>query len=253
MIQSPRLQAAFFHLTASLVLAVLSTLLVFYIWYPSPLAEILAVSDIFFLMLAIDVCIGPVLTLIVFKVGKPSLRFDLIVIATLQLLALVYGLYAVSLGRPAYLVFVKNHFEVATAKEIYTVQGKAQSATLIELSPWTQPLSGPVTVFAQESSDLELRNTLVFSMATGGPSTHNVKDFYLPYAQALPHIQTYGRSLQQHEVKIPSKNTALSALKLKYPKDAVFVPLRLNTGLFTVMLNPANGEILGIEPVDIFE
>jgi hypothetical protein len=253
MTNSPRVQATVLHLALSLLLALLSVIVVFFNWYPTVWAQAFAVSEIFYLMLIIDVCIGPLLTLIVFKVGKPSLRLDLAVIITLQISALIYGLYTVGLGRPAYLVFVKNHFEVATAKEIYTVQGKGESATLIELNPWTQPLVGPVTVFAQESSDLELRNTLVFSMAGGGPSTHNVKDFYLPYAQALPHIQTYGRSLQKHEAKTPSKSTILSALKLKYPEDAVFVPLRLNTGLFTVLLHPTHGAILGIEPVDIFE
>ena len=43
------------------------------------------------LMIGVDVVIGPLLTLIVFDPKKKHLKFDLVVIAALQLAALAYG------------------------------------------------------------------------------------------------------------------------------------------------------------------
>lgn len=93
------------HLGISLVIfAVLGYLIVFQ-WYP----------DFFFtsdggwqgirIVALVDLVLGPTLTLVVYKKGKPSLKFDLTVIALLQTACLIAGVYVVWSERPVAMVF----------------------------------------------------------------------------------------------------------------------------------------------------
>ncbi|MCU7886580.1 MAG: type IV pilin accessory protein, partial [Candidatus Thiodiazotropha sp. (ex Lucinoma annulata)] len=92
------------HLSLSVCIALLVMLLVFRLWYPAPLHDLVGVKHIFYLLVGIDVVIGPVLTFIVYKKGKPSLATDLSLIAFFQLAAFFYGIWTVAEGRPAWIV-----------------------------------------------------------------------------------------------------------------------------------------------------
>ena len=81
------------HLFISLVIALLVMSFVFFVWYPLPLATAVGVTHIFLMMLVIDVIIGPLLGLFVYKEGKTSLKFDLSIIIAIQTSALCYGIY----------------------------------------------------------------------------------------------------------------------------------------------------------------
>lgn len=107
-----RFKYFFGHLVISLAIALLSLYLVFYIWYTAPLDKAVGVGEIILIMLGIDVTLGPLLTLVLAKEGKKGLKFDLIVIGIVQLLALGYGLYSVDKGRPVAIAFDINRFEL---------------------------------------------------------------------------------------------------------------------------------------------
>ena len=94
----PRLRAGLIHLSISSVVALMAVGIVFLIWYPHPLHTAAGVTEIFLIVLGVDVVIGPLLTTLVYRQGKKSLRFDLSTIALLQLLAFSYGLWTVAEG-----------------------------------------------------------------------------------------------------------------------------------------------------------
>lgn len=98
------------HLSISVLIALLVIGLIFFIWYPAPLAKAVGVTQIFLMMLAIDVIVGPVLGLLVYKEGKKPLKFDLSVIILIQISALLYGVYSIEQGRPAWLVYNVDQF-----------------------------------------------------------------------------------------------------------------------------------------------
>lgn len=100
------------HLLISLLIAVFSWLLIFKVWYPQPLDVALGVGQVVVIMLAIDVILGPLMTLILAKEGKKGLKFDLIVIGIVQLSALCYGLYNINKGRPVAVAFDISRFEI---------------------------------------------------------------------------------------------------------------------------------------------
>lgn len=115
-----RLKAFLLHLGLSGVIALLALWVVFKLWYPAPLHTAVGVTHIFLLLLFIDVTLGPLLTLLVYKEGKKTLVFDLSVIAVLQLSALGYGLWTVAEGRPAWLVFNTDRFDLVRVLDIDT-------------------------------------------------------------------------------------------------------------------------------------
>lgn len=106
------------HLLVSFAIALLAMWCVFGVWYPSPLDVAMGVTDIFILLLCVDMIVGPLLTLLVAKQGKKTLKIDLAVIGVLQLIALGYGLYIVAQGRPVWLVYNNKRFDVIQAYEV---------------------------------------------------------------------------------------------------------------------------------------
>ena len=88
------------------------------VWYPWPLFEAAGGNELIFILVGVDVTIGPLITLVIFKAGKKGLRFDLTVIALLQLAALAYGLHTVYLARPVFLVYTIDRFDLVTAKDL---------------------------------------------------------------------------------------------------------------------------------------
>src|SRR5690554_2066380 len=64
------------------------------------------------LLVIVDVIIGPLLTFVVYKHGKKTLKFDLSVIVLMQLAAFIYGAYVIYQGKPSWLVFNDSAFEV---------------------------------------------------------------------------------------------------------------------------------------------
>ncbi|MGN0936010.1 TfpX/TfpZ family type IV pilin accessory protein [Acinetobacter amyesii] len=106
------------HLAVSVCIAFLSAYIVFVIWYPSPLAQAIGVTKLFTLLLIIDMILGPLLGLIIYKEGKKTLKFDLTVIILVQILAYSYGMYSVAQGRPLWVVYSQYHFDVVQHKQL---------------------------------------------------------------------------------------------------------------------------------------
>lgn len=147
-----RFTAATVHLGLSLFVALLAALLVFKLWYPHPYNHISGGSELFLLIVAVDVVLGPLLTLAVFNVAKKRrvLVQDLSIIAALQFAALAYGLWTVFIARPVYLVHEVDRFRVVIAADIDPVELRQAPADLRDL-----PLWGVQTIGVRNARDSE--------------------------------------------------------------------------------------------------
>ena len=76
------------HLGCSLLIALAIISVVFFVWFPTPLANAEGVTRIFWMLLIIDVILGPLLTLLVYKEGKKTLKMDLCIIILLQIISI---------------------------------------------------------------------------------------------------------------------------------------------------------------------
>jgi len=115
-----RYRAASIHLLISIAVFSLFLSLVYFIWYAYPLFHTEGVTSVVTIMAAVDIVLGPLLTLLLFKSGKKGLVFDLCIIAAIQVSALLYGGYTVYSERPVYLVHSHDKFEVVGKAEIKT-------------------------------------------------------------------------------------------------------------------------------------
>src|SRR5688500_10728960 len=113
-----RWRASALHLGVSLVVAALVFAVIYFVWYPAPLFQSAGGRHLFALIALVDVTLGPLITLIVFRAGKPGMRFDLVTIATLQVAALAYGVWVLYEARPVWIVFVKDRYELVRANNV---------------------------------------------------------------------------------------------------------------------------------------
>ena len=137
------------------------------------------------MLLVIDVALGPLLTFIVFDRRKKSLRFDLTCIACMQIAALLYGLYTVEAGRPHYLVFVKDRFEVVSRVDLRVEDRQAAIGNRASAIDWF----GPRIVAADMPTSGQERKTLLFEAALGGRDVQHFpkqyRDYVLQATQAI--------------------------------------------------------------------
>jgi hypothetical protein len=241
------LKAAAIHLCISGIIAVLTVGLVYGVWYPHPLNQALEVGNIFLMLLGIDLALGPLLTLVVYKPLKKTLTFDLTVIGCIQLAALLYGINTVAAGRPAYMVFTKDRFDLVLAYDVATVAGTANKPTLVLQNPWSQPLWGyqmKSAAIPKESSSSPLLDLLTGSALGGGPDIPNITSLHAHYANALPLIQATAKPLSALDKAVD--------FRAKYPSNSIALPLKIKFTIYTVVLNSQDGTVLGIEPVDVF-
>ena len=178
-----RWRAAAIHLLISAAIAAGVLALMLGLWYGPTLFQAMGGTGLALIVVGVDVVLGPALTLVVFRSGKRGLKFDLAAIAVFQLVALAYGCYVVSLARPAYIVFVKDQFQVATVSELDPAL-LAQAKYPEFRSPWW---SGPVWVYGVWPTDFREQQELMFSGLMGVDLQHFPK-YYAPYEQGRQQI-----------------------------------------------------------------
>lgn len=173
-----RWQASGTHLLISLTIAAAVVTLMLSLWYPRPLFEAAGGNDLLLILVGVDVVLGPLLTLIVFKSGKRGMKLDLALIGLVQIAALVYGVYVVFLARPAFIVFVKDRFEIVSVVELDAAELAAAKYPEFRAPPWT----GPLLVAADMPVDPRERKKLV-ELALAGFDLQHYPRYYVPYAQ----------------------------------------------------------------------
>ena len=227
---SKRLKFFLSHLTISFLIALFVVGLVFFIWYPSSLATAVGVTKIFLMMLTIDVIIGPILGLLVYREGKKSLKFDLTVIILLQLSALFYGVYSIEQGRPAWIVFNVDRFELIRKNEIVD-QNVNHAQPQFQQPSWLKP-QFVATEFAK---NIEQRSDDMFAEVLGGISIAQRPERYVDFIQAKEQIQQRAQKLdllQQY-----NKKTDVRKILAKYPQATTFLPLKASVVDMTVLVD----------------
>lgn len=105
-----RVKAFLLHFAISASILALLAVIAATVWYPYPYFLSEGPWGAGRILLAVDLILGPLLTLSVARRGKPGLKFDLSVIAAVQVAALLYGTYILYIERPAVLVFNGEYF-----------------------------------------------------------------------------------------------------------------------------------------------
>jgi hypothetical protein len=176
-----RFIASLIHLAISCTIAAIAMVVVFYIWYPEPLHTAVGVTQIYLILLGVDITLGPLLTFIVFKKGKKYLKLDLAIIAFLQLAALCYGMNTVFAGRPAFVVFNVDRFDVTRAHEINPASAEKAEKSGNQVAKIS--LFKPKWVAALAAKDSKRNEEIMFSAVAGGPDWPQLPELYVPLSE----------------------------------------------------------------------
>ncbi len=244
-----RLRAAGIHLGISVTIAVLAAALVFGLWYPYPYREISGGRELFTLVVTVDVLLGPLITLSIFNRSKPwsELRRDLTIVGLIQLSALDYGLWTVSLARPVHLVFEIDRFRVVHAVDVPEELLEQASPELRNL-----PLRGPTLLAVRHFKDETEKVSATLAALQGVPLGAR-PDLWQPYAQALPDVLKVARPVAELRLRLAPHRLMIDALTSELgrtPEQLVYVPLAARKAFWTVFVDPVSAQILGFLPVD---
>ena len=236
---SKRLKFFFSHLLISFFIALVVVGLVFFVWYPSPLATAVGVTQVFLMMLAIDVIVGPFFGLLVYKQGKKSLKFDMSVVIGIQVAALCYGLFSIEQGRPVWIAYNVDSFELVRKNEI--INDHIDQALLqYQNVPWFKPQY----VAVQFAKDANVRSDDLFAEALEGISIAQKPERYVDLSKTTTQLKQRAKSLDMLKQYNDAKH--VDAILSKYPQVTGFVPLKANAVDMTVLINKEKGEVIKI-------
>mgnify|MGYP003584235502 CR=1 FL=1 len=217
---SKRVRYFLMHFASSILVAIVLIALVFFVWYPAPLASAEGVMTIFLMLVVIDVIVGPLLSLLVDKEGKKTLKMDLSIIVLIQVLATGYGVYAIAQSRPAWIVQAGWLFEVIPANVVDTKDQK-QADPDYNNNGWLQPQ------WVAVDDAKNLNNSLTAPQLM--PSTYNDLSY------AGQRLKQYAEPLSS--LKQFNKASDFERVLKDYPTAQYWMPLRTTGVGLTVLLD----------------
>lgn len=247
-----RLRAALLHFALSLLIALAVAVLVFAFWYPFPYREISGGRDLFLLVIAIDVVLGPLLTFAVFDIRKPrtELGRDIAAIAALQLAALAYGMWTVQLARPVHLVFEIDRFRVVHRVDI-PAELEDRTPPGIEVAPLAGPTLLSTRPFRSAGESMEFTMAAVQGVHLGARP-----DLWEPYAAGRNRILAAAKTVPELKRRFPRQADAIDDALRRMRRDAsdvLYLPMiSRKVESWTVFLDRRTAEIVGYLPLDSF-
>ena len=190
-ITKDKFKAFLIHLTISTAIIAVVFMLIFFFWYPRPYFEANGAWSVIRVLVMVDLVMGPLLTLVLFKKGKPGLMFDICMVALVQIAALVYGIQVIYGERPYYLAFAVDRFEVIGKVEI-------DQSLLNYPELKIKPNKGPTLVFADFPEDKKEREKFLFSVVMDGqPDLERRPEYYHPYLSHKDKVIQKAKSLEE--------------------------------------------------------
>jgi hypothetical protein len=245
-----RALAAGAHLGMSLAVAALAAALVFFVWYPYPYREISGGRELFFLVVAVDVVLGPLLTFAIFNHKKQwrSLRRDLAVIVVLQAAALLYGLWTVAVARPVHLVFEYDRFRPIHAIEVEdTVLDKAPAS--LQTLPWT----GPTNIGLRPLVGNEMPEATMAALS--GAHLALQAQYWQTYETSRAAVIKASKPLPELRKRFaPQASLIDEAIRSTGRQEAqlLWIPLSARKDFWTVLVDAQTAEPLAFLPIDSF-
>ena len=248
-VSRPRAFLSHLALTAVVVGAVCA--LIFFVWYPHPYFQAVGAWNVLRILVGVDLVLGPVLTLILFKPGKRGLKFDLAFIACVQIAALVYGVNVIYGERPYFNVFAVDRFTVYAYRD---VDGEQWHAALATGRLDAKPGRGPALVVATRPTDPVAFQRLVDETTVGGkPDIDRRPEFWSRYDEAVAQVVARQRPLTTLRAARPESAAAIVALaaRLGLPEERLgFVPMIAKNRDVSMVVDAATGEPLEVLDVD---
>ena len=236
------------HFLITAALGSIAAALIFFVWFPSPFATMVGGTELFLLVVACDLVLGPLLSLVIYdsRKSRRALVFDYSLVGAVQIGMLVYGVYIVAGTRPVEVAFNKDRLEVVTARDISDEELAAARLPEYRALSLTGPRYVSIKVPAADQQD-------ALFQSVAGNEEHQRPKFYAPYDAALEQIRKRARRLDVLEKKFPDYTPALQQAAREAgiaPEQALWLPVHHRKGFWTAIIDRTSGKPLSYAPVD---
>lgn len=232
-----RLRAAAIHLSLSAIAFGGALALFLVSWFPGYHFGVDGGWQGTRIMAAVDLVLGPLLTLIVFNPAKARklIVFDLTCIGLAQVAALMWGFYAIHSQRTVAVSWQDGRFHGVSAEPL-----KVEKYDVDELKKLSDVHPALVYVAPPENEDEKTR--VAMQAVVGGTLEYEDPFFFRPFAEHWPDVRKAGRSLEKQR----AVNAAVAS---EYesggnPADALFFDYSGRYGECTLAFT-ADGRLLG--------
>ena len=244
-----RTRAFLTHLAFSAVIVAITCAVNFFVWYPHPYFQAGGAWHALRVLIGVDVVIGPMLTLIVFKAGKKGLKFDLAFIAIVQLAAFIYGVSVLYSHRPYFSVFAVDRF-VLVAQDEVDARELAGAGNRVG----SKPFVGPLQIVARRPTDeAGMQRLLDETLFQGKPDIDRRPEFWWPYAEHAAEVAAKARPIASIRGKGPEIAALVDGLpaRLGVPESRLGVlPLLVGDHPYSVVIDKATALPLEVFDVD---
>lgn len=243
-----RYKAGLIHLAISAAIVAAALFAALFVWYPPPLFDAVGAGTLLFILAGVDVALGPLLTTLIFRAGKPGLKFDLTFIAFVQAAALAYGAYTMILARPVFLVFAVDRFEVVTEADIPAEeQAKATSPEFRQ-----SPLAGYRVVGARLPEDRKERERVMFAAVFAGHDLSHFPQHYVAYDASMARTAlARAHGIERVKELKPAMAAALAPWLKRHnlrQESVAVLPVKARKRDLVAILDRASGELLALAP-----
>jgi hypothetical protein len=236
------------HFVATLALGAGAAALIFLVWFPDPFQTMIGGTQLFVLVVACDLVLGPLISLVIYDSSKSrrQLIFDYLVIGTVQIAAMIYGVIIVAGTRPVYVAFNKDRLEVVTARDISAAELAAATDPAYARLPWDGPHFVAIRVPAVDQQDAMFQSL-------SGNEEHQRPKFFVPYDAALEEIRRRAKTVTALTGKFPAVTAQFDAAvrELAIPAERVrWLPVHHRQGFWTALIDNENGRPVDYVPFD---
>lgn len=235
-----RLKAFATHLGISFVIFLVILFFIVFEWYPPPFFTSDGGWQGIRIIIGVDLVLGPLLTLIVFKPGKPKLKLDLTIIGILQAGALSWGIWAVHHERPIATVFTEDHFTTVTA---YQMQDHGMSSKKLQ----AYGSKAPYWIFSDLPTNVdEMQKIRLRSLQLAQP-IYLFPRYYRKFdASIMQRVEANAINMSNWLKSKPADLKRYHEFVKEHGKHLVFVTWYARDRYRIVALNAATGKYVGV-------
>ena len=240
--KSGRVKAFLIHLLLSVCIGVSVGVLFWFVLYPAPLFRAVGGLEIFLIVLAVDVTLGPFLTLLVYRKGKKGLVFDLAAIALVQAAALTYGIVTLYVGRPVFVAALGHRFDVIQASEVNADDIRASGRSL--------PRFGPIWVGIRRPDSAKERSDMQFSSLAGADYGHKPQ-YHVDLAEMRSELLREAKPIADLRTRDATRDGEIGAwlaVRGRTDDSVRYVGLKARVEDMAVILDAKTAEVIGIAP-----
>ena len=217
------------------------------LWFPGDYFVLSGIGKLLLVLVAVNLVVGPGLSTLLYKPGTWGLKFDLVLIACVEIFILGWALVEIDERRPAFAVFAIDRFEAVMRSEVDLSQ-------LADSRLATSPGFAPRLIYAELPTDAEVMSQLIDdTVFLGKKDIDRRPEFWKPYTAGISTLQAVARPLEHFLTPNDRRAGPIRRWLARHraeAQDYVSLPLRARSGDGIMIIHADIGYPAGVLAVD---